>query len=171
VDFTKAATMDGETAAYFQREKMPAPRRRLPVLWVLAAIAMLVIVVLLCVMLRPLDDVEKSLVGEWEFATVSAPIVMRQITLNADRTFEFWISQSEPRFASRKSGSGTWKVSNGSLVFEVETVDMPTKLSKVAPYWAPKQIEKFTILELTPDHARLRSAQNDVLDLERTGDE
>ncbi len=59
-----------------------------------------------------LNRVERSLVGDWSFATVD-PTITRHLRLQPDRTFVIWSSDATT------PSTGTWKVSGRELLLSL----------------------------------------------------
>jgi hypothetical protein len=118
-----------------------------------------------------LNPVEKSLVGDWSFATID-PRIARHLRLERDRTFVIWSSNSTT------PSTGTWKASGRELLLSLQAnfrapprsfsswVDVQIDRLQHPQAWADF-VTSFTLEEVTAGSARLREPDGSKMILRR----
>jgi hypothetical protein len=109
-----------------------------------------------------LNPVERSLVGDWSFATID-PTITRHLRLEPNRTFVIWSSNTT------SPATGTWKVSGRELLLSLHAdfrgpprsfsawVDIQIDRVQNPQAWADF-VTSFTLEEVTAGSARLRES-------------
>jgi len=112
--------------------------------------------------LSRLNPVERSLVGDWSFATID-PTITRHLRLQPDRTFAIQSSNNTT------PSTGTWKVSGRQLLLSLHAdfrgpprsfsawVDIQIDRVQNPQAWADF-VTSFTLEEVTAGSARLRES-------------
>jgi hypothetical protein len=144
-----------------------AARRRLPIIAILAVISALVALITYSFLWEPLNQSERSILGEWTFAAGDDPAVTRHIVFHPDRTFQVW--KKNQVWEKQSSGNGTWEISEGWLTLYLPTDDSPSPLlpTTVQSYLEPPYPESFTVVEITRNRARLQQADNTTIEFQR----
>ena len=118
-----------------------------------------------------LNPVERSLVGDWSFATID-PTITRHLRLEPDRTFVIWSSNTT------SPATGTWKVSGRELLLSLHAdfrgpprsfsawVDIQIDRVQNPQAWADF-VTSFTLEEVTANSARLRESDGSTMVLQR----
>ncbi len=118
-----------------------------------------------------LNPVERSLVGDWSFATID-PTITRHLRLEPDRTFVIRSSNTT------SPATGTWKVSGRELLLSLHAdfrgpprsfsawVDIQIDRVQNPQAWADF-VTSLTLEEVTAGSARLRESDGDTMVLRR----